>query len=216
MAQQQRSTSIGIGSIGSNVLKGLNWVKIVIYLIIFYVIYAVIVSVIRFLSPIFKALKDFFGGPDASKPGITGAPWWAYVGMILYLLPAGALGIAGAKASELVKKYQYHNPDLSLAEIAKRTHYTEAELIAERAKPENKDLTENEFSAKYFREATKILVEYTNAKAANAAAAAQDAQDAGDTATANEKRQEAKDALAEAKDLEETGNAEADKIEGIK
>jgi hypothetical protein len=211
MAQQQKS------SISTNVLKGINWVKILIYMIIFYVVYSVIVSIIRFISPIFKTLGDFFGIGDGSKPGISGAPWWAWFGMAWYLLPAGALGILGTKGSELLKKFQYHNPDMTLAEIAKLTNYTEEGLKAERAKPEYKDLTEAEFSARMFRDnATKNLVEHTNAKAAAARAAADAAQKAGDAATESEKRQEEADAKSEAKDLEETGNAEANKIEGIK
>ncbi len=206
MGQQQKS------GISTNVLNGINWVKILIYMIIFYVIYSVIVSIIRFISPIAKTLGDFFGIGDGNKPGITNAPWWAWFGMFWYLVPAGALGIFGTKGSELLKKFQYHNPNMSLSDIAKLTNYTEEGLKAERAKPENKDLTEAEFSAKMFREnATKKLVEHTIAKADAAKAAA--AATSGSAKTEKEAEEEA--ARAEAVDLENTGKEEANKIEGI-
>jgi hypothetical protein len=206
MVKQQSSKS----GKGKNIVKtGFKWIKIVVYIIIFYAVYSIIVSIIRFVSPIFKALRDFFGPGDAGKPGVTGAPWWAWFGMAWYLLPAGALGTA---ASGLYKKFKFHNPNMTDADIAKLTNYTEEEIAAERAKPENKNLSEKEFSAKMFREnATPKLVDFTQNKQNDFQKQADATQDA---AAKAEFQKQADEAGEQKKELEEEGAKDAANIEG--
>jgi hypothetical protein len=204
MPQQQQSSK---SSTSKKILNGMSWIKIIVYFIIFYVIYSIIVSIIRFASPIFKTLKDFFGVGDASNPGITGAPWWAWFGMAWYLLPAGALG---AGASELYKKFKFHNPDKTKAEIADITKYTESDVKADFAN--NPDMTPRELSANKMRDATQKLYDYTIQKAESFEAAAAAAAEG--SAEQAEYTKKAEEARSEAEDLKKTGEEEANKIEG--
>lgn len=180
--------------------KSITWTKLIIYLIIgfiiFYIIYSVIVSIIRFLSPIFKTLSKFFGSGDASNPGISGAPWWAWFGMAWYLLPAGALGIG---ASSLFKAIEFHNPDLSKKDIAELCGMTEEELMKERNLPENKDLSENEFAKKMIKKAGKIASDAQTEKANELKAKAETETDQEEKAKLEDQAKKAEDA---AKDID--------------
>lgn len=169
MPQQQKQGF----NVGKTFKKGWTWTKIALFtvigIIVAYVIYCIIVTIIRFLDPLFKLLKSMMGPGPAADPGNTGAPWWAWFGMV-YLLLGGTAGM-----SALWKKLRFET-GLSNKELCKRYGMTEADV--KKLREENPGKSEKQYEAKLRENINRQRAKEKRSEANEKRSAAQSTTDA--------------------------------------